>query len=266
MRRWDNSFLGLIERRSTFQLFLVWIGVILACGVGYWLDALIGDHGLIEAGSSVGGGLKGLASSVYFSFVTATSVGYGDIVPVGAARLLAVGEAITGLLIFGAVVAKFVSHRQENLVSEIYRVTFDERLDRVQTNLHLVISELLSMTSMCEASQAPPQQIGTRLESVLLIFVGELRATRDLLYQPRLMVEEGVLAGILANLASALTVLAQLLLCLPAGFSRSERIAISLGSLTRLAEDICGNCVPHAYTPRLIFWMDRIQTAARKVR
>ena len=73
---------------------------------------------------------KGFASALYFSFVTATSIGYGDIVPVGGARVIAVAEAITALLVFGAVVAKFVSHRQEELVSEIHRFTFEERLDR----------------------------------------------------------------------------------------------------------------------------------------
>ena len=52
--------------------------------------------------------------------------------------MVAVAEAITGLLIFGAVVAKFVSHRQDELMSEIHRVTFEERLDRIETNLHMV--------------------------------------------------------------------------------------------------------------------------------
>jgi hypothetical protein len=240
--------------------------MILVTGVGYWLVALIGEHALLERGSPVGAGLMGLASSIYFSFATATSVGYGDIVPVGTARVLAVAEAVAGLLIFGAVVAKFVSHRQEQLVLEIHRVTFEERLDRVQTNLHLVISELLSITSMCEVPQAPLQRIGIRLESAVLIFLGELRATHDLLYQPRLVVEEGVLAAILANLSSALTVLSELLVCLPRGFARSEPLEIGLKNVLRLAEDICGNCVPHAYTPRLVFWMNRIQTTARKVK
>ena len=78
----------------------------------------------------------------------ATSVGYGDVVPVGATRVLAIAEAVTGLLVFGAVVAKFVSRRQDTIVREIHRVTFEERLDRVQTNLHLVLSELQAIATM----------------------------------------------------------------------------------------------------------------------
>jgi hypothetical protein len=142
-----------------------------------------------------------------------------------------------------------------NWSSKSIAVTFDERLDRVQNNLHVVISELLSINSLCEAQAMPLQRIATRLDSAVLLFVGELRTTHDLLYQPRLLVEEGVLSSILANLASALDVLAELLACLPAEFVRSQLLELALGNLTRLAEDICGNCVPHGYTPQLTFWI-----------
>jgi len=169
MGRFDKSVLDLVQQRSTLQLFLIWIGTILLSGTCFWLGALIGEHGLVEGGTPVGADLKGFVSALYFSFVTATSIGYGDIVPIGAGRVIAVIEAIAALLIFGAVVAKFVSHRQEELVSEIHRVTFEERLDRVQTNLHMVVSELLSITSMCEA-HAPLNRIITRLESAVILF------------------------------------------------------------------------------------------------
>ena len=265
MRRLDKSVLDLVQQRSTLQLFMLWIGAILLSGLAYWLGALAGDHGLIEAGRPLGADLNGFGSALYFSFVTATSIGYGDIVPVGIARVIAIAEAIAALLIFGAVVAKFVSHRQEDLVSEIHRITFDERLDRIETNLHMVISELLSIAAMCE-NKAPLNRMSTRLDSAVLLFVGELRTTRDLLYQPRLVVEEGVLAAILASLASALNVLADLLACLPPDFPRSQPLTITLDLLTDLAKEICGECVPHAYTPRLVFWMDRIQATAQRIK
>lgn len=77
--------------------------------------------------------------------------------------------------------------------------------------------------------------------------------------------EEGVLGSILANLSSALDVLAELLTCLPQEFARSQPFELALGNLTRLAHDICGSCVPHAYTPRLTFWMDRIQNTSGRI-
>jgi len=263
---WNDSVLGLVDSMSTAQLFLVWLLMILFCGFAYWFAALIGEHGLVEGGAPVGINFKGFADAIYFSFVTATSVGYGDVVPVGIARAIAVAEAITALLIFGAVIAKFVSHRQDELVGEIHRITFDERLDRVQSNLHVVISELLDLTSICEGTPLPPNRLGARLDSTVLLFQGEARTTHDLLYQPRLMVEEGVLASILANFSSALEVLSELLTCMPAEFRRSQSFQIALTNTVRLADDICSNCVPHQYTPRLRFWMDRIQATARRIK
>jgi hypothetical protein len=265
MGRLDKSVLDLVQQRSTLQLFLIWIGTILLSGFCFWLAALMGKHGLVEGGRPIDADLKGFGSALYFSFVTATSIGYGDIVPIGGARVIAVVEAISALLIFGAVVAKFVSHRQDQLVSEIHRITFEERLDRIETNLHMVISELLAITSMSE-NKAPLNRITTRLESSVILFSGELRTTRDLLYQPRLVVEEGVLAAILATLASAMTVLAELLALLPPEFERSQPLTITLSRLTGLAEEICGECVPHTYTPRLVFWMDRIQATAQRIK
>lgn len=265
MGRFDKSILDLVQQRSTLELFLIWIGTILLSGSCFWLGALIGEHGLVEGGIPLGADLNGFVSALYFSFVTATSIGYGDIVPIGVGRVVAVIEAVTALLIFGAVVAKFVSHRQEELVSEIHRVTFEERLDRVQTNLHMVVSELLSLTSMCEA-HAPVNRITTRLESAVILFLGEARTTRDLLYQPRLMVEEGVMAAILATLASGMNVLAELLEQMPPEFSRTQPLTITLSRLSGLAQEICGECVPHTYTPRLIFWMDQIQATALRIK
>jgi rhodanese-related sulfurtransferase len=265
-KRRTTYALRLIEQRSTLQLFLIWLGLILICGAGYWLIVAIGGRGLVEAGSPVGADLEGLASTLYFSFVTATSVGYGDIVPVGIVRVMAVAEAVAGLIIFGAVIAKFVSHRQDELVHEIHRLTFEGRLDRVQANLHLVISELLSITSMCEGPHPKLQRVSTRLDSAVLILLGEMRTIHDLLYQRRLIIEEGDLAALLAQLASAMSTLSDLLVGLPPEFARSQSLVISLDRLTRLAEEICSECVPHDYTPRLVFWMDRIQATARTIK
>ncbi len=266
MRRLDRSLLDLVQQQSTMQLFFLWIGTIVLSGSCYWLGARAGEHGLIEGGRPLGADLNGFISAIYFSFVTATSIGYGDIVPVGFARVIACAEAVTALLIFGAVVAKFVSHRSDQLVSEIHRITFEERLDRIQTNLHMVISDLISITTLSEEPDAPIGRISARLESSMLLFQSELRSIHDLLYQPKLTVQEGVLAAILADLSLALTVFVDLLAGLPRDFPRSQPFEIVIQNLTRYAHDICGDCVPHSYTPRLIFWMDRIKATADRIK
>lgn len=266
MRRFDRSLLDLVQQQSTLKLFFLWMGTIVISGLCFWLGARSGEHGLIEAGHPVGGDFNGFIDAIYFSFVTATSIGYGDIVPVGFARVVACAEAVTALLIFGAVVAKFVSHRSDQLVSEIHRVTFEERLDRIQTNLHVVISDMISITVVSEAADPPLNRISTRLESSMLLFQSEMRSIHGLLYQPKLSVEEGVLSAILADLNLTLTVFVDLLAALPQDFPRSQPFGVILQNLNRYANDICSDCVPHSYTPRLVFWMDRIKATADRIK
>ena len=82
-----GPLLDLVQQQSTLKLFFLWMGTIVISGLCYWLGARAGEHGLIEGGRPVGGDFNGFISAIYFSFVTATSIGYGDIVPVGFARV-----------------------------------------------------------------------------------------------------------------------------------------------------------------------------------
>ena len=262
---WADVFIDLIERRTTGQLFQVWLGIIVVCGLVYWLAAASPRRtALIEFGQPVGFTLGGLFKSLYFSFVTATSVGFGDVLPVGPARGLAIAEAVAGLLIFGAIVSKFVSRRQERLVEETHRIAFEDRLDRVQTNLHLVLSDLQALAGLCDEGRVPAARIRTRLESAVLVFSGEMRTIHDVLYRPQQTPEEPVLEGILATLAAALQELGDLLAC-GAPAERSSVLTSQLAGMRRMADSICGECVPRAYAGHLRECMDRVKANAARI-
>src|SRR5882762_4923601 len=139
-------FLDALADQTVSGLFLIWIAIIGVCGVIYWCLAWFPSSTLQAGAAPVRPDALGLLSALYFSAVTATSVGYGDIVPLGAARLVAIGESVAGLVIFGCLISKFVSRRQEELIGEIHRIAFEERLGRVRTNLHLVRTEIQTTT------------------------------------------------------------------------------------------------------------------------
>ncbi len=75
---------------------------------GYWLVAEIVPNAFaFNAGTDTS--MKGF-NGLYFSFITLSTVGYGDITPVAkAARMLAATEAITGLLYVAVLIARLVS-------------------------------------------------------------------------------------------------------------------------------------------------------------
>ncbi len=54
-------------------------------------------------------GAEGPADILYFSYVTFTTVGYGDMSPTGFCRGLAVAEAVTGYILLGMFVAAAVA-------------------------------------------------------------------------------------------------------------------------------------------------------------
>src|SRR5260370_40739929 len=87
-----------VDRQSTPRLFSVWLGLALLFGVIYWMAGLLHHSGLSEGGRWVDGTLHGLWRAIYFSFVTVTSVGYGDVVPRGLAPGAAICEAVRGPL------------------------------------------------------------------------------------------------------------------------------------------------------------------------
>jgi len=79
-------------------------------GMLYLLVALLEpDAFLLAATAAAGKSFDGF-DAMYFSFVTITTMGYGDISPVSpVARMLAVLEATTGVLYLAVLIARLVT-------------------------------------------------------------------------------------------------------------------------------------------------------------
>lgn len=264
-RNWLISLIDALGDCPIGKLLLIWLGMIVVFGFVYWAAGAWFGEGLRVGAAPVEPTGEGLLTAIYFSFVTALSIGYGDVIPVGLMRGLAILEGAGGLLIFGVVISKRVSRRQEELTGEIHRIAFEDRLERVRTNLHLVLSEIHAIGEMCAVPNPRPERILARVESVAAIFSGELQAIHDLLYRPQQVPEEQVLESILASLATVFRELSDLLICLSDDHRRSKTLQSSLRGMTALANEICGECVPRTYAPALKEWMDRIQELARKI-
>ena len=62
----------------------------------------------------------GFTSALYFSIVTISSLGYGDLRPVGLSRFLASVQVILGLSSMGVMIAALTSRRLSHLVSRLF--------------------------------------------------------------------------------------------------------------------------------------------------
>ena len=98
---------------DTEHLYAALSGYLLAglfFGLLYWVveDAWTGSFAV--SGASVAPGQFSLANGIYFSFVTLSTLGYGDVVPqTEIARGLAILEAVSGQLYLAVMVARLVS-------------------------------------------------------------------------------------------------------------------------------------------------------------
>jgi hypothetical protein len=78
--------------------------------VAYWLVDQMTPGGAFSFNTSRGAQTMNGFTGFYFSFITLSTVGYGDITPVSrAARWLAAMEAMTGLLYVAVLIARLVS-------------------------------------------------------------------------------------------------------------------------------------------------------------
>lgn len=109
MARWRRSHLGKAKTEAMKATFLsgltVWL--FLAIVLEVWLWALLYlYHPLVST-------LQDLETAFYFSMVTFTTLGYGDVVLTGQWRILASIQAANGVIIFGwttALIFYFIQH------------------------------------------------------------------------------------------------------------------------------------------------------------
>ena len=79
-------------------------------GVAYMLVAQLVPNAFTFSAPAPAGNIMNAFNALYFSFITLTTVGYGDITPVAnAARMRAMLEAMTGTLFVGMLIARLVS-------------------------------------------------------------------------------------------------------------------------------------------------------------
>lgn len=94
-----------------YTLLIVYIIVMLGFGLIYFILSIPGPI-LVEYGEDAQVGMVGsFIHSFYFSGVTLLTIGYGDIIPIGIGRLVAIIEALIGYALPTAFVLRLVQSR-----------------------------------------------------------------------------------------------------------------------------------------------------------
>ena len=123
------------DKVSFGRLFFMWLGVILIFAAVYMIMSISpGSTNYLE--SDKGNRITGMVDYVYYSVITATTTGYGDITPIGKTiKSLAIVEIIFSVLMVALVTSKLVSLKQEKLLELIYNISASEKINRLISGL-----------------------------------------------------------------------------------------------------------------------------------
>jgi len=122
------------DKLSFLHIFLIWAIVIVMFGLAYhfltkgtsYLYQSLGDKTSLS-----------VFDTIYFSFITATTTGFGDIIPFGGFRILALIEVVCGLLLLAFAMSKLVSIKQDIILNEVYEISLGEKISRIRSSLLL---------------------------------------------------------------------------------------------------------------------------------
>ena len=108
-------------------LFTIWTLMAIGFACAYFGMSYVGESGHSPTDlANIADPMHRFFNALYYSIITATSTGYGDITPQGFSKALAAIQSISALLVFAIFVTKLVSHQQELTLTEVHRLTFED--------------------------------------------------------------------------------------------------------------------------------------------
>ena len=143
---------------------------VIVFGGAYWLLTPMG-HGIGQNSTplfevyTLVTFLNGIPNGIYFSVVTVSSLGYGDMHPMGFSKVLICMEVLMGLALIGIMIAKVTSRRLSYHVSRLFSFDAQKRLediaakfDAFQNDLDKIMPLLVAAYQSAPGQTTPPTE------------------------------------------------------------------------------------------------------------
>jgi hypothetical protein len=143
---------NVFDRLSLIQVIGVWITGIVLFGAIYFGLIFI-NQPLTYHNEPLTKNVNGLGNSLYFSFITAMTIGYNDITPSGYSKLAVILEAIFSVALFGLFIAKIVAVKQEELVQEVEELSFEESTNSAISEMYIFRNDIKNINEQITSSK-----------------------------------------------------------------------------------------------------------------
>ena len=151
-----KSVTSWLDKLTFHYILLIWV-VVISFFVFFYYFFTNGNSFLLY--NKTGEIITSVYDAIYFSFVTATTTGFGDILPSGNFKILSVVEVICGLLLLALVTSKLVSIKQNIILNEIYELSLNERIYRMRSGLLLFRQNISAILGKVEAGKVHKREI-----------------------------------------------------------------------------------------------------------
>ena len=129
-----HSLKTILDKITFARILFFWISITISFGLIFFFFKSDKSYLYYVLKSA---NVNSIFDSIYFSFVAATTTGFGDIIPIGAFKVIAVLEVISGLLLLALVTSRLVSIKQDILLNELYDLSFKEKVNKIRSSLLL---------------------------------------------------------------------------------------------------------------------------------
>lgn len=155
-KKHQNRITRIFDKLTFFDMFMIWVLIISIFGIVYYFSSNAESY-LFYARN--GQTVEMLSDNMYFSFITATSTGFGDVVPHGHFKTIAIFEVIFGLVLLATLTSKLVSIKEDAILTEIYEISFNERLSRLRSSLLAFRQNLGRMIAKIEEGDISKREV-----------------------------------------------------------------------------------------------------------
>ena len=135
-----TPFGRMVERISYFQLFLLTLLIWFISATYFYFSTFHGNGMNIDFNKTTK--LDLAFSAMYFSGVTITTLGYGDILPSGFGRAISVLTAVGGLTVIAVLISKIFSERQSSILLLLHTSDIERRMSEFANDVELGLVEV----------------------------------------------------------------------------------------------------------------------------